>query len=482
MAFRKSSFIHKQELKTNKEKQNGSEDLYFDMEYPEGKRSRSGTQDSDAISFSSKSVESLGSGCTVDSQDSQDWRRGSSVGPILERPTSLRFTSNFKRNISSGSLPRSTQQRIPKFSFQNFSVPTTPADSWEQENNFLRKGGMNSSTSSVEEVTESLLSKTRSRLSLNLGVFDGLSSPGSPARSPRFIPKFLRSSFCKLMLKDKSSMVESSQEPMSLPFFGNLLSSSQNSPPLDDPKVEYDSKHSTDEDEKSPPSTPTTKLFVQESLAKGLPIIPFNYPTFVIVEKKRLQRRNGETYPSSKDNVVEKQDMPKEKTNTYSYSEPSSRKTSSIINQTDATSTDFSLEKKSLKKLLSLAKREMEEEAFLKKSSCIRGYAANNSRALQRRKSSVSEYVEMSIGKAKDIAKPSYKILENSAQRHSLNNCSSVRGNYVNTKSCKSKNVQEKVISSQAMQSSDMNKNSAIVECSAKQDDYLDMNCGRKQI
>jgi hypothetical protein len=369
MAQRKSaSFFSKQELITNKEKQNGSEeDLYFEMDYPEGERSRSGTQESDTISFSSKSVESFGSECTIDSQDSpyRDGRRGSSVGPILERPTSLRFSSHVKRNISSTSLPRTTQQKIPKFSFQNFSVPTTPADSWEGEKNFLRKVDITSSTSSVEDASESMLKKTRSRLSLNLGVFDGSLSPGSPTRSPRFIPKFLRSSFSKLMLKDKSPTPEPSHEPLSLPFFGKLSASTQNSPRLEDPHS-YGSKYSTDEDDISPPSTPTTKLFVQESLAQGLPIIPFNYPTFVIVEKKRTQNRNVNPFTPLEEMPIKNEEISQKDAKKYSNSEPSSRKVSNI-NQTEATSSDFSLEEKSLKKLLGQAKQEMEEEASLKK-------------------------------------------------------------------------------------------------------------------
>jgi len=478
MALRKSSsFFHKQELIENKEKQNGSEeDLYFEMEYPEGKRSRSGTEESDTISFSSKSVESFGSECAIDSEDSpyRDGRRGSSVGPILERPTSLRFASKFKRDISYGSLPRTTQQKIPKFSFQNFSVPTTPADSWEKENNFLRKGDITSSTSSVEEATEIILKKTRSRLSLNLGVFDGSSSPGSPIRSPRLIPKFLRSSFSKLMSKDKAKTPEPSQEPMSLPFLGNLFSSEPNSSQLDDPVFHHEKINFSDET--SPPSTPTTKLFVQESLAKGLPIIPFNYPTFVIVEKKRTQSRNGNPCSSSQEPKIEEKDITNNNKKTFSYSEPSSRKTSEMMQpETDS----FSLEEKSLKKLLVRAKREMEEEASLKKTSCIRGYAANNSRALLRRRSSVSEYVEMSIETAKDISKASYSILDNSARLDSLSNCFSGRGKTGKIKPSKSKNV---IKSTAAMHSSDMMETSEKVDCLVKKDDYFDMSCGRKQI
>ena len=36
---------------------------------------------------------------------------------------------------------------------------------------------------------------------------------------------------------------------------------------------------------------PCTRSFVRESLAAGLPIIPFNYPTFVIVERQRQSKR-----------------------------------------------------------------------------------------------------------------------------------------------------------------------------------------------
>ena len=62
-----------------------------------------------------------------------------------------------------------------------------------------------SSSSSVEEVTagqsSTLKKKTRSRLSLNLGVFDSVTSPSSPVRSPKIISKFLRSSFTKASLR-----------------------------------------------------------------------------------------------------------------------------------------------------------------------------------------------------------------------------------------------------------------------------------------
>merc|ERR1712129_186576 len=53
------------------------------------------------------------------------------------------------------------------------------------------------------------------------------------------------------------------------------------------------------------------------------------------------------------------------------------------------------MENRSLQSVLRTAKKEMKQEAG-RKISDITGYASNNSRALQRRRSSVSEYVGMS--------------------------------------------------------------------------------------
>ena len=71
---------------------NSEEDLYFEMEFDTKKE-----EEEDVSSFSRKSVESLGTGSTVSglSQEAEvvtrDERRGSSVGPILERPKYLRL-------------------------------------------------------------------------------------------------------------------------------------------------------------------------------------------------------------------------------------------------------------------------------------------------------------------------------------------------------------------------------------------------------
>merc|ERR1712142_161987 len=69
-------------------------------------------------------------------------------------------------------------------------------------------------------------------------------------------------------------------------------------------------------------------------------------------------------------------------------------KTQSCVKAKKMKHVRYSIEEKSLKNLLCLAQREMKEEAM--KISVVRGYAANNSRALLRRRSSMTEYVRMS--------------------------------------------------------------------------------------
>ena len=71
---------------------NSEEDLYFEMEFDSKK-------EEDVSSPSARSVESLGTASLISglSQDTEaeavmrDERRGSSVGPILERPKYLRY-------------------------------------------------------------------------------------------------------------------------------------------------------------------------------------------------------------------------------------------------------------------------------------------------------------------------------------------------------------------------------------------------------
>ena len=45
--------------------------------------------------------------------------------------------------------------------------------------------------------------------------------------------------------------------------------------------------------------SPTTQQFIKESMAKGLPITPFNYSTEEIVEKRREKRQNKHCFQTT---------------------------------------------------------------------------------------------------------------------------------------------------------------------------------------
>ena len=254
------------------------------------------------------------------------------------------------------SLPRNSRfTRIPKLSFVNLSVPNTPAESagsWEStlDKNNLRKREFTSSSSSVEEtIPGSFMKKTRSRLSLNLGVFDD-----SPIKSPNLIPKFLRASFTKLMLKDKiksPDLGHHDETPVSLPASLNCDSLIEDPQSLCDTDTTYSqSQHS-----------PDTRRFVRESLDKGLPIIPFPMPTIVIAEKnianKKDSRRGsvwtirGESHaPASMDTCDGARDMKQTSETKPSVGEGEER-----------------VKKQSLDKLLNEAKHQLEQETLTKR-------------------------------------------------------------------------------------------------------------------
>jgi hypothetical protein len=110
------------------------DDLYFEMEFPVHSHHTSRL-----------SVESYGSQSTLDSRESpsrEEYRSAAAVGgarpPPRERPNSLviPIIKNRKGDLF-GSLPRSKVHRVPKISLPNYSVPVTPADSWENGGNYL---------------------------------------------------------------------------------------------------------------------------------------------------------------------------------------------------------------------------------------------------------------------------------------------------------------------------------------------------------
>ena len=276
---------------------------------------------------------------------------------ILSKFNIFSLSSRLRPDTKGGcsSLPRNSRfTRIPKLSFVNLSVPNTPAESagsWEStlDKNNLRKREFTSSSSSVEEtIPVSFMKKTRSRLSLNLGVFDD-----SPIKSPNLIPKFLRASFTKLMLKDKikSPDLGRDEAPVSLPASLNCDSL------IEDPRslCDTDTAHSPSQ------HSPDTRRFVRESLDKGLPIIPFPMPTIVIAEKnianKKDSRRGsvwtirGESHaPESRDTCDGTRDMRQTSETKPSVEEGGER-----------------VKKQSLDKLLNEAKHQLEQETLTKR-------------------------------------------------------------------------------------------------------------------
>ena len=144
-----------------------------------------------------------------------------------------------------------------------------------------------SNVSSVEEAVEDILSDAAK----NKSNSDVSAEPKS--KSPKYLPKFLRTSFSKLISKDKNKSNSLTQEPMSLPFFSSVSIPSLSSPT---PSLSQTDSDTNEIHEDPPPQTrpcsPATQQFVEDSLAKGFPLIPFHYTSIDLVEKGRAQQRN----------------------------------------------------------------------------------------------------------------------------------------------------------------------------------------------
>ena len=213
--------------------------------------------------------------------------------------------------------------------------------------------------SSVEEATEYGGQEARRKVFNHLDIEDG----NSVSKSPRFLPKFLRASFSKL-LKDKPK-TEDRMLGVRRERDGYLRTWTVSTPVSRSPSINFDtgdhevihipepSSHvsATCTSHVSPEHSPTTGQFVAECLAKGLPIIPFNYSTAEILEKRRQSQRR----------------KPAEILVTSERSEPQSpMERTPAPEWSEAEGADMA-EDKSLEGLLTLARREMEQEAQLRK-------------------------------------------------------------------------------------------------------------------
>jgi len=373
---------------TKEIRRKNEEDLLFEMEDEDFERERS------------KSIDSFCSQHTVGSFDSPvgESSRESSVAPRLDRPETLRIASvnRLRKEEFYGSLPQTRKQSIPSINFQ-FSVPAHNDPPWEADNSTLAINEYSSSLSSVEEATEENLTPAihrsfRRRRSNNLDV----SETPLVAKSPRFLPKFLRASFSKLISKDKLKTPVQRTDPMSLSFFGSRDVSRSQSLSMGHSDMSGESINKfemeiTNDIIDSHECSPTTKQFVEDSMAKGLPIIPFNYSTAEIIEKRLQMRKTKNCFQTSTKFDLDESATVKNSERKLSIS-PRRNYEEDYENTPEG-----KMEDKSLHGLLILAKKELEEEANERKISDITGYAANNSRALQRRRSSVTEYVGLSI-------------------------------------------------------------------------------------
>ena len=244
-----------------------------------------------------------------------------------------------------------------------FSVPAgpVPGHHWHDDDSpGLASPEYSSSLSSVEEATEfhspSLHNNIRRKTFNHLDIDDH----HSVSKSPRFLPKFLRASFSKL-LKDKPNKSETASSSVTngVRKDGVYLRTWTVSTPvsrspsinLDKSDMDIDVTDNTRVSDMcttyvSPQYSPTTGQFIQECLAKGLPIIPFNYSTAEIVEKRRQSQRRKvkDTCQAPEERV-----SPAERTPAPEWSD------AEVI------------EDKSLEGLLTLARRELEQEAQLRK-------------------------------------------------------------------------------------------------------------------
>ena len=217
-----------------------------------------------------------------------------------------------------------------------------------------------SSLSSVEEATEfpEYHGADRRKTFNHLDIDD---HHGVSQKSPRFLPKFLRASFSKLLKDNNKPKNERhlrgwavstpvSRSP-SINLDNNVPDLDLNIPDPTSPRVPQQSciEHV------SPEYSPTTGQFVQDCLAKGLPIIPFNYSTAEIVEKKRQSQRRKAPV------IVTKSDRSRDTSRDIGAESPPERTPAPEWTEVEAE------EDKSLEGLLTLARREMEQEAQLRK-------------------------------------------------------------------------------------------------------------------
>jgi len=124
-------------------------------------------------------------------------------------------------------------------------------------------------------------SRSKSRLSLNL-----ISNSKEKSPSPRIIPRFLRSSFSKLLHKTQNNTSTEEHSPDNSAENPSSLNSIPTSPNCN-----------------LPPMTPSTIEYMEEAKLSGLPVIPFAYPTCVLVDRMKNKTKDNEQILLSENNL-----------------------------------------------------------------------------------------------------------------------------------------------------------------------------------
>lgn len=225
----------------------------------------------------------------------------------------------------------------PKIKCSIVSAPSTPsnepiASSWTygwhaaepkhhssfssvDEEQEVEVGSVGSCNTTSSLVGPSSGKRSKSRLSLNLLTAAASHADNTGTRSPRMLPKFLRSSFSKLMGKtptndshQDSSSTELARSGSTCSF--NVLHPGNSCYSLNviDHDVEDEETHCSPTEiltGSAMPGTPSTQAYLEETKLSGLPVIPFAYPTCVLVEKFKNKNKMMATSCSKAVPVVE---------------------------------------------------------------------------------------------------------------------------------------------------------------------------------
>ena len=167
---------------------------------------------------------------------------------------------------------------------------------WDDEGPGHVSPELSCSVSSGEEATELSQSDLTRRKTFNQQEVEDQQTL-SATKSPRFLTKFLRASFSKLISKEKprkesficSTPVSRSPSIINCTDQGHQYNNHhhqhqphQHQHHQQEPEPEEEAGHD-DRCLLSPDYSPTTGQFIQECLDKGLPIIPFNYRLQILV-------------------------------------------------------------------------------------------------------------------------------------------------------------------------------------------------------